>query len=170
MSAKHSTAGSSTSQTVFTTCLCASKVYYVCLYFVGIFYLMMYKVQRYSRLLGDVWPWLSPETLEMEGWSPPWHTQNKYALFSHEQSSCTTTFEHFFYLHMCVYSPREVGQRKTLLGDCHPPPPLLSSTSSPSSMGVNCLHVSSWYTSLMTTHRHTNKKLMKDTPQRTNTI
>lgn len=56
MSAKHSTAGSSTSQTVFTTCLCASKVYYVCLYFVGIFYLMMYKVQRYSRLLGDVWP------------------------------------------------------------------------------------------------------------------
>lgn len=58
---------------------------------------------------------------------------------------------------MCVYSPREVGQRKTLLGDCHPPP-LLSSTSSPSSMGVNCLHVSSWYTSLMSTHKD---KLMK---------
>lgn len=46
-----------------------------------------------------------------------------------------------------------MGQRKTLLGDCHPPPPLLSSTSSPSSMGVNCLHVSSWYTSLMSRHR-----------------
>ena len=27
------------------------------------------------------------------------------------------------YLCMCVYLPSEVGQRKTLLGDCHPPPP-----------------------------------------------
>lgn len=62
-----------------------------------------------------------------------------------------------------VCSPREVGQRKTLLGDCQPPPPLLSSTCSPSSMGVNCLHVSSWYTSLLSTPTH-KEELMKDTP------
>lgn len=35
--------------------------------FVGGVYLMMHKVQRYSRLLGDVWPRLPPETLEVEG-------------------------------------------------------------------------------------------------------
>lgn len=55
---------------------------------------------------------------------------------------------HFRQVLASFLSPRDEGQRKTLLGDCHPPPPRLSSTCSPCSMGVSCLHVSSWYTNL----------------------
>lgn len=86
---------------------------------------------RHSRWKDD----LRPERHTMSEWESPYSWK-------------------IIFLFTCIFSPREVGQRKTLLGDCHPPLLLLSSASPPPSMGVNCLHVSSLYTSLKSAHRH----------------
>lgn len=58
-----------------------------------------------------------------------------------------------------MHTPRVVGQKKTLRGDCQPPPPFCSSTSSASSIGVSCLHVSSWYTNLKRVQINTQEEM-----------